>query len=424
MPTKTSHDLQISKAVAVGLILRRPYWRRAWIVQEVCVSPSDPLIVCGSRKIFWTPFNLGLFNLRAYWRQRSYLGTLVPFDIFFNLNYMRRPYQGGRSAPLREHGIGEPRTNLYDLLDSSTRCLATEPRDHIYSLLCLIRDVNSSSSLDIMLPNYAKAVSWTYREAARMFVHLEGTLEFLNLRAGHLPPCWLPSWVPDFSSFSAANAMIYPSIASDPWHKWSAAGPLRQDHHKSFPYVTGKDLSTLITNGTIIDRVVEIIKIDGSTPAEAVCRVRQKVVSRRRRGTMTTRAEPTFQEDLEETIWRTLIGNRGAENERPCPPEYGNYYEELFKVNQTGDPIQTTTNCVNLFQRAMKTATCYGAGFPCRCVLQFKEMGIGFGPPDCEVGDHLSLLGGYSMPVMLRPFGNFFDLLDLLLFMALCMGRY
>jgi WD40 repeat protein len=34
---------------------------------------------------------------------------------------------------------GEPKTNLYDLLDRSFTTLATEPHDHIYALLGLVR---------------------------------------------------------------------------------------------------------------------------------------------------------------------------------------------------------------------------------------------------------------------------------------------
>jgi hypothetical protein len=65
-----------------------------------------------------------------------------------------------------------------------------------------------------------------------MFFELEDTLEFLNLRCSHLPQPWLPSWVLDVTLWSHDSGILYPPNASDPWHKWEAAGPLRPtDNH-------------------------------------------------------------------------------------------------------------------------------------------------------------------------------------------------
>ncbi|KAK3325035.1 hypothetical protein B0H66DRAFT_109246 [Apodospora peruviana] len=82
--------------------------------------------------------------------------------------------------------------------------------------------------------------------------------------------------------------------------------------------------------------------------------------------------------------------------------------KEILHDYHTWNRMNSTTNGGYLFEKAMRFATCYGQGFPSSPILLFTGLDMGLGSPDAEVGDLLCLLGGYSMPVVLRPCGDFF----------------
>ncbi|KAF2651307.1 HET-domain-containing protein, partial [Lophiostoma macrostomum CBS 122681] len=56
----TLSDVPMSLDSLVGIlaILRRPYWYRMWIIQEVAVASRPPLIGCGSMWLSWDIFHI------------------------------------------------------------------------------------------------------------------------------------------------------------------------------------------------------------------------------------------------------------------------------------------------------------------------------------------------------------------------------
>lgn len=64
-------DLQSSKqgeAFAKGLedLLLRPWWTRVWVVQEVAMAYSDPLITCGNASVPWRSFVKCIANYERF----------------------------------------------------------------------------------------------------------------------------------------------------------------------------------------------------------------------------------------------------------------------------------------------------------------------------------------------------------------------
>jgi len=281
--------------------------------------------------------------------------------------------------------------------------LATDPRDHVYSLLGLVKSTDGSQ-VSTIVPDYGKTVAWAFPNASKMFVEIEATLEFLNFRCSHLPQPWLPSWVPDFTS-SGESGISYPSNASGPRHKWEAAGALRRTDNDSYPCISGLDASILLVKGAIIDRVVAVVDIGFPTPA-ALYRIRQAVLlheSRSGQGPL----EPPLGDytELDDTLWRTLISDRSRMGGISCPTEYCSYYKEVLeRRNDAESPPQE----LNPFQKAILRAAQHWPEYPCRRLLLLETLGLGLGPPDCDNGDMLCLIAGYSMPVVLRPCEDFF----------------
>lgn len=106
---------------AFATLIRRPYWRRAWIKQELILA-KDITIYCGSRSRDW--------NLFTIWATLLRLSTLdedpenfVP-DLFMHRSKVRK---------------GELST-LVELLERYRNTEATDVRDRVFALLSLASD--------------------------------------------------------------------------------------------------------------------------------------------------------------------------------------------------------------------------------------------------------------------------------------------
>lgn len=116
-------------------LLSRPYWRRVWIIQELCVA-KNVLIMYGTHFLPWSAFASAL-------TQPSRPTPGVPAAIFthavgqysvpdfrllipYNLVDLRRRFQNGVGA-----------ISLGSLLTFSSQSEATDPRDRVYCLLGL-----------------------------------------------------------------------------------------------------------------------------------------------------------------------------------------------------------------------------------------------------------------------------------------------
>jgi hypothetical protein len=196
---------------AVYDLMRRPYWYRVWILQEVSLSLDDPLIGCGCWRLPWDTFRSGILHIYAYLKaQELQIRQGEPIDAIgldhwrtlsytiFRLDQVRRdaaeggavpnPWRDGRSLP-KSPG----KSNFLELLRIGALLDATDPRDHIYGLLGL---ANCKTQVDIGIsPDYTKSTSLVFLEAFKAAVEIENNLEVLNLR-NHLPCSPLPSWVP------------------------------------------------------------------------------------------------------------------------------------------------------------------------------------------------------------------------------------
>lgn len=129
--------------VSVSQILFRSYWRRAWIRQEIAVSPAHPIILCDSRKIVWNTFawvfdTFKLTDKGLTSQEYHHPTSLLRFGLRQDV------YQGRATEAYAESMIGEPKTNLCNIFDMFEYGLATNPRDHVYSLVGLVKSTSGS----------------------------------------------------------------------------------------------------------------------------------------------------------------------------------------------------------------------------------------------------------------------------------------
>jgi hypothetical protein len=112
-----------------------------------------------------------------------------------------------------------------------------------------------------------------------------------------------------------------------------------------------------------------------------------------------------------DAIWRTLVGNRSAENIVPCPGDYQEMYEYLVHqgrpIHQLSKRDAMQEEVITLpFIHAMATAVRHDKSRPYRRFFITCRGWFGLGAPDCTTGDTVAIFYGYSVPVIFRPLQN------------------
>ncbi|KAJ9143306.1 Heterokaryon incompatibility protein [Pleurostoma richardsiae] len=173
---------------ALDELLARPWWSRAWVVQEVW-SASRVILQCGSRIIGWNTIQKAL-NYEEGWDDMGQTMADMDFARVENWNRLKRRYG------LAIHIAGE-RVNgstLSDLLWNTWDREAADPRDKVFSVLELVGEETRSG----LRPDYAKPVKQVYVEAARDILESQGKMDILLAANGLDRTDGLPSWVPDW----------------------------------------------------------------------------------------------------------------------------------------------------------------------------------------------------------------------------------
>lgn len=420
-----SQPIELPLGPLAGLLelLLRPYWRRMWIIQEISVASKDPIVGCGTK---WLPWGMLSNALREVYvrlsnaeakKKRGEHDQLQVFsearyltDVYTDLFKMRLQIQGevtGVPRSLPDLFSNNPWTNLLELFAESRSRFSTDPRDRIFALLGLLRSkAKEDSKLDHCLtPDYTKTHWRVYREATKLAMETEETLEVLQYK-NHLNCSELPSWVPDFSKHWSH---LFPTLGPDHWHDWSASGNLRTPLEVRFR--VSLDLETLYANGAFVDsieRVVNLQRVD-TTIRDVIHEVHSAVFD-----SVGNNSDPTLSGSryLIDAIWRSLIGNRSAENALPANSDFRDLYLALVE-HSTQSVIERSDSEVDFrpFTDSVLQAVRISAGSPYRRFIISKKGLLGLGTPDCQHGDSICILSGYKMPVILRPLRKYHRLL-------------
>jgi hypothetical protein len=174
-------------------ILDRPYFERAWIVQEVVVS-SQTWFMCGNAWVPWTSFAAAFLYLMTnqQWLWEFYHGVRIHAVVLMKLSEME--WAGGDDL----HWSGT--------LLRHRQCLSEDPRDKVYAFYGM-RCKNALQELGIE-PEYETTTTEVLytRLAARALHKAQVTVlhvprlvtSFQEQRDPDFKRCILPSWVPDW----------------------------------------------------------------------------------------------------------------------------------------------------------------------------------------------------------------------------------
>ena len=436
---------------AVSALFTRPWWRRAWTLQEVCVdSTKPPFLLCGQHELSWVTLYTACFAMLTTLTQDE---RVVAFGRTI-----------GHVLSMLQFSLEDKnRVSLSKLIPRVASREATDPKDKIFSLL----GIAAPQTLGYPLANYNMTVDQVCISYTRAIIQVERKLDILLWVGSNKPGHNLPSWCIKIDNLRGDRILVgsgKPKLNGAEYNFNATPGkcPLVDTPIKSTDAI-------LALYGIPIDVVVRTHPL-GSLRAylskepltwwDVLMRVREfgkqqalpKVYGPTGRSIVNailrTLSADNFYLSSQGSYWlqhgasyisyqRHFLGDCaeddvrfGAQRSVMSKEMFRDFVVENFRFqtpherNSPGcgtaaiaiqhDPYIPTawldrTITAHLFES-------FDLSFDDRCFFVTQKGYIGLGPTTCRPGDHICLLFGSPLPFMLRPVrtrvGTAYQLLD------------
>ncbi|KAF2727801.1 HET-domain-containing protein [Polyplosphaeria fusca] len=169
----------------VDALLARPWWSRAWVVQEVWNS-ARVVLQCGSTTLAWDLFERAMDYHEAW----DDIGRCVKdHNRRSKWPFLRRRY----SLAIHIARKRLYKSTLSDLLWNTWDREATDPRDKVFAVLGLV-----GNEAHGIRPDYNQTMVQVYCRTTKHIIREEQSLDILLAANGIQRGDGLPSWVPDW----------------------------------------------------------------------------------------------------------------------------------------------------------------------------------------------------------------------------------
>ena len=369
-------------------VFRRPVFQRVWIIQEMALARYPPMVLCGSHTIL-LPYLVGSMTFLSTRGWMDLMQTRLPQEDgdLFNVQSYADDIIKIRWAVRRR--------NQAPSIALVLRFKATDPRDKIYGMLGLMKVPEMpEASRALLQPDYRKAVEDVYRDATIAFILAENNLALLSF-AGHRrdqdqESARLPSWVPDYAVRNGRTAALISAFYS-PYQASGAVPP-------GSPVVPGQPRSIAV-RAFRLDTIAAMARQD-LDPLEPLHMVELIGMIRRLPSTYA----PTG-EEVEEALWKTLVGNCGMKlSERGFPEEQEvrESFKELMrfhllKVYRPQEPVPR--RIVKQDEKFLRLHMYHMAGRP---FFVTRRGVLGMGGPEFHAGDAVYVVAGSPVPFVIR----------------------
>ncbi|KAK8000503.1 hypothetical protein PG990_013103 [Apiospora arundinis] len=189
-----------------GVLLRQPWFKRGWVVQEAALS-RDAVLHWADTKINWSEL------VQAYiWYIRRAL-KLPSIEQLWLSDLHVQGFQCRRhreAITFRHEGANESLT-LLEILDYARWLDITDPRDRIYAFLSL-SNLNNEMPLLSVRPNYTVPYTYVYRDFALEYLRKFEDLDILHFVQNddctleYGLASWIPRW--DLRLYSSYTATL------------------------------------------------------------------------------------------------------------------------------------------------------------------------------------------------------------------------
>ncbi|KAK3377925.1 heterokaryon incompatibility protein-domain-containing protein [Podospora didyma] len=204
---------------ALYQLLRRPWWSRAWTIQEYVVAKSV-VFQCGSIELDGEAFGKALDVMVEY-----RFSSLVP----------------ARHLYLARHVPPTPIIISLNTLYRFRESNSFDARDKVYSLYRLIAENPK------LAPDYTKRVQDLFKDVVGAMIESSGTLEVLShhSKSNQTSLPGLPTWCPDWTVMRGKRMLLWPN-------EYHSTGPERNDPEPAFAQIDG---GTLTLKGKLVQRI-------------------------------------------------------------------------------------------------------------------------------------------------------------------------
>jgi hypothetical protein len=368
---------------AIHNICRRPWWRRAWIVQEGTIaSPVRTIIFCGGRHVNWTYLRAALQITHLVTHYQSSGMSVDSYDgMAIRLDGFRQDREVGSNI------------SLLDVLRLIRGYDCEDPRDKLYAALGMAMDVNKND----IIPDYKKSPMAVYRDIVKFCISKRNdhSLDFLGhvwrsargTAFEHQPVSKIPSWVPDWT-FKVYMFPFEKYLDSDAYGRRENAYNATKTSN-GYCYIDG---ARLCLQGSVLDHITRVSTIcewnlvSGGLNAE-------------RSWTPKNADNPYFTgETLMEAFNHTLTADIGwQQNENQSGVLSRGFAIDWNIVEQDRNDLTASERQVQSEMLIDTKQRTFG-----RRLFETSRGFMGLGPPAAQVGDQVCLLLGGQVLYVLR----------------------
>jgi Heterokaryon incompatibility protein (HET) len=398
--------------------LGRDWFTRVWIIQEVSVS-KNPVVICGTWEKSWLDF-----------LQAIGYGVMLTIPVFDSGRRVQRIMEIGA---MREKFQQGKLLSLLSLLLISRGFLATDPRDKIYALLGLASDARKDF-LDVK-PDYAMPVNQVYKQVSAEMLRLSARIDSIRPDILSVPRVgkasevgFLPSWTPDWTNSSMCMSLKFPNLADNEWLRFEATPP-----ESPFTVTFSGDVTKIRVSALLLDVIQVVGNVHTSRQGETAS-IFQTILQAPREyaafngwericGARSGRTYSPTGESILDAYWKTLIVGQTGDQETYLRQAFDEWHQRVqskfamlpdSKLTQWALPIIGLPATVKYYWDQFSDMR---AGYDAGRIMEFRQLltsaqersffksttgYIGLGPPLIRRGDHVALIKGHDVPLILR----------------------
>ncbi|KAI1122512.1 heterokaryon incompatibility protein-domain-containing protein [Nemania abortiva] len=195
--------LQAREITALRRVLERPWWRRTWVIQELCLA-KEAVMICGHATLSWEELAHGYLVAVGPGGLLTTIGATEEIDCCQKMYQLKKEIQQQKSASdASPVASGHAAIDMLTLVQMSNKFETSRPHDRIYGVLGLatlhparrpLMDAGPS-----IVPDYAITAEECFQNAAIAMIMDTGSLEVLTdptyrLKKGVNLPSWVPHW--------------------------------------------------------------------------------------------------------------------------------------------------------------------------------------------------------------------------------------
>jgi Heterokaryon incompatibility protein (HET) len=243
----------------LGNVLGKAWFKRLWVMQEVCLG-NDIRVISGHKSVSWTTFLRFVHGLCKHAISARTLSSVGYPDVALGMSSVMSIGTLKREISLPEGHITEEYL-LFILLQSIKERTASKAIDKIYGALCLMpSDVQNAMPVDVNMSEAEVYVAFAGYMIAR------GNASLILCQASHSNTLVaLPSWCPDFSTASNTIRHFGAPTGMNDFKAGIEASPSGRERVDVVP-----NSNLLLVHGFEFGRISAMVDLDYTVPLDAV----------------------------------------------------------------------------------------------------------------------------------------------------------